>query len=432
MVLEDEDEEQEEQGKEQKLEKEITDHVMTGTGFFPRVALFACLIPWTAGFPSPASAETLAGPALPPGGKITVIERADLRKYVGKTFVGLEYRETRGILSWSEVEDGNRIAGTFYVLEELTHSGIKESRRIDAEVSVSFTILGDGTYQSDDDATYPTLRGFPVLPARELAAGDTWRAYGERIITPPDGGTPTRVKIYSEFAYAGVVEQEGARFRVINAKYATRYKRGDDPAGDDRVQSISGSHTVSIRISATDAALSFMRDQVEETYVMRDGTTVTYKGFILTWFNAVTPMDRGGLADAVAGDLYKSGASDITVEQTPEGVSVTLNSIRFVADQAAVLPEEKPRLEALADALKKIPGRSFRVVGHTARVGSEESQYELSVARAKAVVDFLVSRGMAAERFLYEGKGGTQPLAPNDTEENRAKNRRVEVIILED
>jgi flagellar motor protein MotB len=47
-------------------------------------------------------------------------------------------------------------------------------------------------------------------------------------------------------------------------------------------------------------------------------------------------------------------------------------------------------------------------------------------------VDFLVSRGIRAARFLYEGRGGTEPVAPSDTEENMAKNRRVEVLILED
>ena len=113
-------------------------------------------------------------------------------------------------------------------------------------------------------------------------------------------------------------------------------------------------------------------------------------------------------------------------------MSVTLNDIHFVAEEAVVLPDERPRLQAVAEALKRIPVRSFLVIGHTADVGTPESQQELSVRRAKAIVDFLVSQGMASERFLYEGKGGTQPVAPNDTEENKARNRRVEIVILED
>jgi OOP family OmpA-OmpF porin len=82
--------------------------------------------------------------------------------------------------------------------------------------------------------------------------------------------------------------------------------------------------------------------------------------------------------------------------------------------------------------LKLIGGRSFRVIGHTADVGSRESQHDLSVKRARAVVNFLSSHGISARRFLYEGRGGSEPLAPSDTEENMAKNRRIEIFILED
>jgi outer membrane protein OmpA-like peptidoglycan-associated protein len=390
------------------------------------------MLPLIAGFLQYASAETLAGPALPPGGKITTLERSDLRKYVNGSFVGLEYREARGILDWKAGSEGDRITGNYYILEELNHSGVKEARRIDEVVPVSYSILADGTYAMDGNVPYPALRDFPVLPAREIQLREKWRAFGERVARSPDSDAPTHVKFYCEYVFEGEKESGGAAYRLINAKYAVRYKRGEDPAGDQLLQSLSGSHTVSIQLTSSDGALSFMRDQVEETYVMTDGKSVTYRGFILTWFNASAPVNRNELADSLSRRLEESGVPDIEVVQKPEGVSISLNKIHFIAEQAVVLPEEKPRLEALAAALKQIPGRSFRVIGHTARIGTEKSQYELSVSRAKAIVDFLVSRGLAAERFLYEGKGGTEPVAPNDTEENMAKNRRVEIVVLED
>ena len=86
----------------------------------------------------------------------------------------------------------------------------------------------------------------------------------------------------------------------------------------------------------------------------------------------------------------------------------------------------------VAEALKQIPARTFLVIGHTAAVGTPESQQELSVQRARAIVDFMVSRRVAPGRFLYEGKGGTEPVAPDDTEENKARHKRVLIIVLED
>ena len=96
-------------------------------------------------------------------------------------------------------------------------------------------------------------------------------------------------------------------------------------------------------------------------------------------------------------------------------MKLEISDIRFVADQAVVLPEEKPRLEAVARALKKIQGRTFRVIGHTARAGTEAGQRALSVERARAVVDFLVASGLDAGRFVYEGRGASEPVASNDT-----------------
>ncbi len=373
------------------------------------------------GGPATAPAVVVA-PALPESGKYSIVERSDFRRYEDGVFVGVEYREMRGILDWSPSEGGQRVEGTLYILRELTHAGLGTAKEIEAEVPVSYVIGADGVWDVEKDAGYPALRGFPVLPAGGLAAGKGWRSYGVRIVDPMKDGTYTRVRFYCEYGFDG---------KAVNARYALRYKAGDDPAGDPRLLSVSGSHTVSIELSPSSERLSFMKDMVDETYALSGGGSVAYKGFTLTWFSTTMPLD-GSTEAKIAQDLSRSGASDIQVTRKDEGISISLNNIHFIAEQAVVLPEETQRLQALAAALKKIPERTFRVVGHTARVGTVQSQMDLSVKRAKAIVDFLVSQGIPASRFLYEGKGGTEPVAPNDTEENMAKNRRVEIVILED
>ena len=131
-------------------------------------------------------------------------------------------------------------------------------------------------------------------------------------------------------------------------------------------------------------------------------------------------------------EIVKSGAGDITVEETGIGVAINLDVIRFEGDKAVMLPGEDARIETIAGILRRLEGKTFLVVGHTADVGTPESQLELSVARAKTIVDELAGSGIDAGRFIYEGRGGTEPIAPNDTEEGRAKNRRVQIFILED
>ncbi len=120
----------------------------------------------------------------------------------------------------------------------------------------------------------------------------------------------------------------------------------------------------------------------------------------------------------------------IEVERTTEGIKLNLPRIHFVPDQARILPREKDRLDKLANLLEKVPEASFMVKGHTADVGSKASQYELSVERARTIIEEMVARGLEPSRFVYQGLGGDEPVAPNDTEAGRARNRRVEVIIL--
>jgi OmpA-OmpF porin, OOP family len=368
----------------------------------------------------------------PPSGKFAYLERADLRRYVAGKFVGLEHHEVRGVFQHAQSEPSSEVEGTFYVMHVLDHGGAETPQEVQQSIPATYAIQADGEYAVEGNGTYPTLRGFPVIPVAELTAGDTWKGAGTLLVDPLHDGTYSRTRFLADYRYNGESTQGGKTTRSISAAYAVRYRNGEDPAGDARLKSVSGQHDVSIQLSMPSGSVSFMRDQVEETYAFADGTSVQLKGFILTWFTAVTPLNKAETADAIAKKLKESGTRDVVIEQKKEGLSVSLNNIHFVAESAAFLPEELPRLESLANALQSIAGRSFRVIGHTADIGSRESQQDLSVKRARAVVDFLSSHGISARRFLYEGRGATEPVAPSDTEENMAKNRRVEILILED
>jgi OmpA-OmpF porin, OOP family len=75
------------------------------------------------------------------------------------------------------------------------------------------------------------------------------------------------------------------------------------------------------------------------------------------------------------------------------------------------------------------PNKKFVIEGHTDAVGSEESNMQLSERRATSVQLFLIEHGVPADRIVAIGKGESQPLTSNDTPENRANNRRVEIVI---
>ena len=110
---------------------------------------------------------------------------------------------------------------------------------------------------------------------------------------------------------------------------------------------------------------------------------------------------------------------------------VTLYGIYFDFDKADIKPESKPQIDEIAKLLTANPDLKLRVIGYTDNKGSAAHNLKLSQRRADAIVATLVSDyGVAANRLNASGVGAAAPVASNDTEEGRAKNRRVELLKL--
>jgi outer membrane protein OmpA-like peptidoglycan-associated protein len=119
--------------------------------------------------------------------------------------------------------------------------------------------------------------------------------------------------------------------------------------------------------------------------------------------------------------LVRVTAKEITIKQ----------QVQFALDQAVILPESTPLLIEIADVLIKNPRiEEVEVQGHTDNTGTPAHNMDLSERRANAVRDWLVKHGVAADRLVAKGYGQTKPLVPNVTTANKARNRRVQFIIL--
>ena len=115
----------------------------------------------------------------------------------------------------------------------------------------------------------------------------------------------------------------------------------------------------------------------------------------------------------------------------PVAETVTLAAdAHFDFDKSALKPEGKAKLDDLVGKLKAVNLEVIIAVGHTDSIGTKAYNQKLSLRRAAAVKDYLVSKGVDANRIHTEGKGETQPIADNRTREGRAKNRRVEIEVL--
>ncbi|MBN8550432.1 MAG: OmpA family protein [Deltaproteobacteria bacterium] len=130
---------------------------------------------------------------------------------------------------------------------------------------------------------------------------------------------------------------------------------------------------------------------------------------------------------AITGRMVKEDVSYILKQLQSQG-KVSLYGIYFDVDKTDLKPESDVVLTEIGKALNEDSALRVNIVGHTDNTGSQAHNQNLSQGRAQAVVAALVSRGVAASRLTSEGKGDSQPVANNDSEEGRAKNRRVELV----
>ncbi len=105
------------------------------------------------------------------------------------------------------------------------------------------------------------------------------------------------------------------------------------------------------------------------------------------------------------------------------------SEVLFDFDSATLKPQFRSTLDEMAGILNQDPRSSVTVIGHTDSTGSEAYNMDLSRRRAQAVTSHLGSRGVDPNRLYAEGRGESEPRASNATEEGRAQNRRVEMII---
>ena len=105
--------------------------------------------------------------------------------------------------------------------------------------------------------------------------------------------------------------------------------------------------------------------------------------------------------------------------------------VSFDVGRYAIKPNMRPVLDRLASTLNQHPVTTVTIIGHTDSTGSDAVNDPLSVNRAASTRDYLVQRGVSAQRIAIDGRGSRQPVADNSTASGRAMNRRVEIFIAE-
>ena len=180
-------------------------------------------------------------------------------------------------------------------------------------------------------------------------------------------------------------------------------------------------HFESITDATNGSFVAFLPEQQNNSSLLTPNSSLIYalsaqrEGYIPYTMSVTTP-----------GDSILVGLTRIA-----KGNSITLNNLYFDYDSDEILQTSNAEIERLALFLKRNKQVHIEIVGHTDNQGSDSYNLDLSRRRATALLNALIKKGIAADRLTSRGMGSQSPVTTNDTEEGRAKNRRVEILITE-
>ncbi len=372
-------------------------------------------------------------------GIIKISQRYNVRRRVDNNYQGLFYGNQLIIMEpVSNPSQSGLLRADYLIGREEKVDPTNSPKELRDSIQARFVLANDGVISNESLPLPAGPAWIPRVPNDlEIKAGKAWKIAAFLMLDPLGDGGLIKVPVLVEYTILGLVLWNKRQVIEVKGKYAVRMPRFSPLPQNPEVSGLFGTRDVQLYLDAKDLQPVFARETLgKETVTYRDGKTVLNEGFVLTFYQGIAPFgerrEREQLVEQVTKRIEDQEFKDIRIRKEERGTVLELENLRFVADQAVLLSGEEERLDTIAALLKTVASSSLLVQGHTAAVGDQASQLSLSLERARKISAELLKRGIAPDRLLIEGKGGSVALATNETEEGRAKNRRVEIIILKD
>ena len=324
-----------------------------------------------------------------------------------------------------------------------------------------------GEYTIGDQYFMPTVRDVPLFPNHPVKPGDTWTAQGHEahdLRKSLGMETPYKVPFTATYTYLGTVGRAKKQVRTMSYAAASISKKRNN---ESTAQESNVLHVFRVKYSLYSETPYRQQSAVADPYSDYPQTTMGFSDELVYWdaekgqidhytenFRILIETAYGimyefrGTAHAELTDFVRTSTEDtvkevkkqvkdlglknVTVKQGEKGLTLSIENIQFLPESAMLVESEKKKLEQIAQILQAFPENDILVSGHTAAADSGMDPQTLSVARAQMVADYLIQLGVRDRYHVFtQGFGDTMPIAPNNTASGKAKNRRVEITIMD-
>ena len=267
-------------------------------------------------------------------------------------------------------------------------------------------------------------------PSDERDGFQYWNFYGVEVNNPGIGEESLAFQSNSEIIMSGKVF-DAATNKPVQAKIICR-KEGDKVAFD------------SVRTSRTGYFEFLMNNKAYEYEISAQGYETRLESMDLSKLKSMKAFERDIFMEPIASEKEAEEMEENVIEkelieeeeveeiERVDDKTLRLNNVYFATGKADILQESHKELQKVIKLMQENPSMKIRVDGHTDNQGDSHLNKVLSLDRAKNVRDYLIASGVSTERVSFKGWGDTQPIVTNASEDSRQKNRRVEIVILEE
>lgn len=333
-------------------------------------------------------------------------------------------------------KDGGGIHNcTFMTSEDSTGSRTGAKFAYGEDYASIFSRSPLGVYTISDEYFMPTVRDVPVFPDKEIKPGEKWTAKGHEahdLRRQFDMQKPYKVPFTAEYTYLGLQESSG--LHIINVRY-TMFMQTPVPKNNRHAEYPAATKGFSDELIYWDNERGTIDHYTENFRILIESSIGNLYEFTGSAKAEVTEFARTNTEENledVQNKINDMGLENVTVRNGDKGLTIALEDIKFQPDSAILMDSEKIKLQKIAEILETWPNNDILVSGHTALAGTERMRQLLSEERASAVAEFLIGLNVRDRFHIFtQGFGATKPIASNKNEAGKAKNRRVEITIMD-
>lgn len=335
-----------------------------------------------------------------------------------------------------EKKDGSAVITTSFMTTTNTIvDGSKRSLSWGEEETVTVTRKPTGQLTIPNNSFMPTVRDVPVFPNKAVKPGDTWTAPGKEVHDLRrlfNMNEPIVIPFTANYTYIGDEVQKGKTFNVIEIHYEfyQTNTRKSILAGS-LYSSSAGFTNQKLYWDSEKGILDHYTEDFE--IVLKDvyGNEYLFKGTARAEITEYKSLNSDEMIKELQKTIDDLNLSNVTIKKGKKGLTISIENIQFEADSPVLMDSEKAKLDKICEILNQFPN-DLLITGHCADRGTANARQKLSEERAQTVAEYLKKKEVRDEYHIFtQGKGATEPIATNNTEAGRAKNRRVEITLMD-